>query len=212
MPVADAVISALLNLVVLAGLPFLVYAAVQRWRNQRGLAESARRAGLQVGDRRYLGYSLLAALATVAILVIWPPPLEPLVRRGSPQRMFRGLGLGGQALAMAALYGVVKTGFAEEFLFRGLIAGSLARRLPAAWANLVQALIFLAPHLLVLRVMPEMWPILPVVFAGALFTGWIRIRSGSIAGPWLIHAAANVTICLSVAARTASTFQSIPTA
>ena len=47
---------------------------------------------------------------------------------------------------MALLYGVVKTGFAEELLFRGLIAGSLGRRLPLVWANLLQALIFLLPH------------------------------------------------------------------
>ena len=103
---------------------------------------------------------------------------------------------------MALLYGVVRTGLAEELLFRGLIAGSLSRRLPEVWANVVQALIFLAPHLLVLLVMPEMWWIMPLVFAGALFAGWLRIRSGSILGPWLIHASANVTMCLSVAART----------
>jgi membrane protease YdiL (CAAX protease family) len=103
---------------------------------------------------------------------------------------------------MALLYGVVKTGFTEELLFRGLIAGSLARRLPAVRANLLQALIFLAPHLLMLGVMPEMWWILPIVFAGALFAGWVRIKSGSIIGPWLVHASANVTTCLSVAIRT----------
>ena len=32
--------------------------------------------------------------------------------------------------------------------------------------------------------------------------GWLRIKSGSFFGPWLIHAAANVTTCLSVAGRT----------
>jgi membrane protease YdiL (CAAX protease family) len=105
---------------------------------------------------------------------------------------------------MALLYGVVKTGFPEELLFRGLIAGSLARRLRSGWANLLQALVFLAPHLLVLRVMPEMWWIILFVFGGALIAGWLRIRSGSIIGPWLIHAFANVAICLSVAARTGS--------
>jgi membrane protease YdiL (CAAX protease family) len=202
MPLANAAVSALLNVVVLAGLPFLVYYAYHRRRHKRGFKEIAQRAGLQRGDARYLGYSLAAALATVAALLAWPPPLEPFLREGSPQRTFVGLGLGGTAIAMALLYGVVKTGFAEEFLFRGLIAGSLGRRLPAAWANLVQALVFLAPHLLVLRVMPEMWWVLPIVFAGALFAGWVRIRSGSILGPWLIHASANVTMCLSVAART----------
>lgn len=203
MPLANAAASALLNLAVLTGLPFLAYYAYQRWRKGRGLRETARRAGLQAGERRYLGYSLAAAAVTVAALLVWPP-LEPLAREGSPQRPFVGLGLGGPAVAMALLYGGVKTGLAEEVLFRGLIAGSLARRLPAARANLAQALVFLAPHLLVLGVMPELWWALPVVFAGALFAGWVRIRSGSIVGPWLVHASANVTTCLGVTARTGS--------
>ena len=105
---------------------------------------------------------------------------------------------------MALLYGLVQTGFAEEFLFRGLIAGSLARRLRLRWANLTQALIFLLPHLLVLSIMPEMGWIIPVILAGALFAGWARIESGSILGPWLIHGSVNVTMCLSAAARTCS--------
>jgi membrane protease YdiL (CAAX protease family) len=120
------------------------------------------------------------------------------------QQAFRGLGLGGPAIAMALLYGVVKTGFTEELLFRGLIAGSLSRRLSVVWANTVQALIFLLPHLLVVKIMPEMWGILPVIFASALFMGWVRIRSGSIVGSWLIHAFANIAICLTAAIRTAT--------
>ena len=96
----------------------------------------------------------------------------------------------------------VKTGFAEEFLFRGLIAGSLSRRLSFVWANLVQALIFLAPHLFILVVMPAMWPMLLLIFAGALFMGWVRIKSGSIVGPWLVHASVNMAMGLSVAIRT----------
>ncbi|HEY1378063.1 MAG TPA: type II CAAX endopeptidase family protein [Gemmataceae bacterium] len=204
MPVANAALSALLNLTALGGLPFLVYFAYQKWRRNRSFGEIARRAGLQLGDTRYIGYSLIAALATVAALTVWPPPLAPFLREGSPQRAFAGLGLGGQAVVMALLYGVVQTGFPEELLFRGLIAGSLARRLSGGWANLLQALIFLAPHLLVLLVMPEMWWVIPLVFGGALFAGWLRIRSGSIIGPWLIHASANVAVCLSVAARTDS--------
>jgi membrane protease YdiL (CAAX protease family) len=204
MPVANAAISALLNVAVLGGLPLLVTFAYQRWRYRRGFGEIAGRAGLQLGEVRYIGYSLLAAIASVVLLVLWPPPIEPFLRDGSPQRAFVGLGLSGQAVAMALLYGVVQTGFTEELLFRGLIAGSLARRLPAIWANLVQALIFLAPHLLVLRIMPEMGWIIPVVFAGALFAGWLRIRSGSIIGPCLLHASVNVTMCLDVATRTSS--------
>ncbi|HUP21231.1 MAG TPA: CPBP family intramembrane glutamic endopeptidase [Gemmatimonadota bacterium] len=76
-------------------------------------------------------------------------------------------------------------------------------RLPLLWANLIQALVFILPHLLILTVMPEMWGILPIVFGAALFLGWVRIRSESILGPWLVHAAGNVATGLIVAAGTA---------
>ena len=117
MPLPNAALSALLNLVVLAGLPFLVYFVYQKWRHQRGFIEIAQRAGLQLGKGRYIGYSLGVALATVAILVIWPPPLEPFVREESPQRAFVSLGLSGQAIAMVLLYGVVKTGSPKTCCF-----------------------------------------------------------------------------------------------
>jgi membrane protease YdiL (CAAX protease family) len=204
MLLANAALSALVNLLVFAGLPFFLYFAYHKWRHQRTFGEISRRAGLQLGARRYVAYSLTFAFAGVVILVVWPPPLDPFVRNGSPQESFVGLGLDGPAIPMALLYGVVKTGFPEELLFRGLIAGSLMRRLPILWANLGQAFIFFIPHLLVLKVMPEMWPVLPVIFAGSLFLGWVRIKSGSIIGSWLIHASANVAMCLNVAIRTAA--------
>jgi membrane protease YdiL (CAAX protease family) len=200
---ANAIASAVLNVVVLAGVPFLVYFLWHRNRHKRGLGEVARRAGLQVGDPKYIAYSAAFAAVSVAALLLWSPPLESFTGESSPQRDFVGLGLTGTSVAMALLYGVVKTGFSEELLFRGLIAGSLGRRLPLVWANLLQALLFLVPHLLVLLARPELWVILPVVFAASLFLGWARIRSESILGPWLVHAAANVATCLMVAVRSA---------
>lgn len=201
MLLAEAIVSALINLLLVAGIPFLGYLAYHKWRRKLEFAIIARRAGLQLGERRYLGYCLVLALASVLVIAIWQPALAPFSRPGSPQRPFLGLGLSGSSVLMALLYGVVQTGFAEELLFRGLIAGSLSRRFPFMWANLGQALIFLLPHLLILRIMPEMWPILPIVFAAALVVGWVRIRSGSMIGPWVVHASVNVAICLSVAVR-----------
>jgi membrane protease YdiL (CAAX protease family) len=199
----NAAASALGNVMLLAGLPLLVYWAYQRWRHGRGFAEVARRAGLRLGELRVLGYCAAFAAVMVGALVIWPPPLEPWLGEGSAFRSFEGLGFGPIAVGTALLYGVVKTGFAEELLFRGLIAGSLARRLPVLWANVVQAAVFLVPHLLLLLVMPEIWWFLPLVFLGALFLGWARIASDSMLGPWLIHAALNVTTALSIAIRSA---------
>ena len=77
-----------------------------------------------------------------------------------------------------------------------------ARRFSLPVANVLQASLFVAPHLLFLHVMPEIWRDLFAIFAGSLFAGWARIRSGSMVGPWCIHASANVTMGLSVAART----------
>jgi membrane protease YdiL (CAAX protease family) len=202
MLLANAALSALLNLLVIGVFPFLAYVAYQKWRHKRMFGEIARRAGLQFGAGRYVAYSAGFGLAAVVILALWPPPLAPFLRDGSPQQPFVGLGLGAPAVAMALLYGVVQTGFPEELLFRGLITGSLSRRLPLVWANLGQAFIFLVPHLFVLAVMPELWGILPVIFAGALLGGWVRIKSDSIIGSWLMHASANVAICLSVTIRT----------
>jgi membrane protease YdiL (CAAX protease family) len=194
-------LSALLNLLVIAGIPFLGYFAYNKWRRKRTLRAIAQQAGLQLGELRYIAYCLILALVCALLIAYLPWPPAPFARAGSPQRAFVGLGLTGLSLSMALLYGIVQTGFTEELLFRGLIAGSLSRRLRFPWANLLQALIFLLPHVLALRVMPEMWPILPVIFVIALFVGWARIKSGSIIGPWLVHASLNVAVCLGVAIR-----------
>jgi membrane protease YdiL (CAAX protease family) len=106
----------------LGGVPLFVYWIWHRRRYKRTFGETARRAGLQLGRSRYLVYRLLFAAVGAAALVIWTPPMEPLVRQRSMYRQFAGLGLGGQAIAMALLFGVMQTGFTEELLFRGLIA------------------------------------------------------------------------------------------
>lgn len=204
MQLMSAAASALAQVLLLGGVPLFCYWLWQRRRYRRTFSETAQRAGLQLGRPRYLVFSLLFAAAGAASLVIWPPPLEPLVRPGSMYRQFAGLGLSGQAIAMALLYGVLQTGFTEELLFRGLIAGSLSRRLPFLWANLAQALLFSLPHLGILFISREtwVWGMLSLVYAVALVFGWLRIQSGSIVGSWLIHASSNVTMALVVAART----------
>ncbi len=200
--VVDDAISALVQFALLGGVPFLGFLIYQRWRCKLAFREIARLAGLQLGQPRYLLYSLAFALVGNVALVIWPPSLEPLTRQGSMLRHFIGLGSGLPAITSALLYGAFQTGFTEELLFRGLIAGSFARRLPLVWANLAQALIFLLPHLAILLIAPEMWGLLPFVFAVMLLLGWVRIKSGSIIGSWLIHASGNVTMAVVVAIRT----------
>lgn len=196
------VLNALIAVLLLAGLPFLGYVVWHKWRHKRGFVEIARRAGLQGSGARYVLISAVVAVMVVCALLLWHPAMAPFMRQGSPQHAFVGMGWSVPAIVMALLYGVVQTGFVEELVFRGLIAGSLSRRLPLAWANLLQALIFMLPHLFILKTMPELWMLLPLIFLLALVMGWVRIRSGSIIGSWLVHAVLNVTMCLMVAVRT----------
>jgi len=199
--VLSAALSALLQAVLLGGVPFLLYYLWQRRYRQRTFLEAARRAGLQLGDPRYLAFSLLFAAIGIAAQIAWPPPLEAISRKGTMYHSFAGAGIGPETIAAALLCGVVQTGFTEELLFRGLLAGSLSRRMSLPWAVLVQALIFLLPHLGILFVAPELWYMLPFVFVMMLLMGWVRIKSGSILGSWLIHASGNVATALLVARR-----------
>ena len=165
--------------------------------------EVCSRLGLVIGQRRYLAYG--AAIAIVAVgLTMWMVssiPPERFLHDGSPEKPFVGLGLGGQAIVMALLYGGVKTGLSEELLFRGLIAGVLGRKLPFWPANIVQALIFLLPHLIIIVFQPSLWWLaLGAGLGGGLLSGWLRLKSGSVLAPWMAHATGNITTCLTVAA------------
>lgn len=75
---------------------------------------------------------------------------------------------------------VVLRAVGEEVLFRGLLGGVLVRRLGFGEGNLLQALLFLVPHLALLLVEPRMWPIIPVQFVAGWLLGWLRHGAGSI--------------------------------
>ena len=86
------------------------------------------------------------------------------------------------------------TALGEELLFRGLIFGWLLERLEATAANVVQAVIFLAPHLLLLIAAPGLWWLVLIMgLGGGLALGWVRQRTGSIWPGTLAHAIGNTT-------------------
>jgi len=85
----------------------------------------------------------------------------------------------------------------EEVFFRGFLGGLLFRRFGFAAGNLVQASVFLLPHLLLLYFGKAIWPIFIVVFTAGWLQGWLRFRSGSILPGWLVHTLTNVLAALS---------------
>jgi len=87
---------------------------------------------------------------------------------------------------------IVLLALAEEMFFRGFVASLLFRRLGFQKGNLLQAVIFLAPHTLLLLVSVSLWPLLPLQLITGWVLGWLRERSGSIGPGWLAHALANL--------------------
>lgn len=190
----DTLTSAIAELVALS-IPSGLYLAVRGWR---GEARAARRTmGLIPGTSA--GYALAIAVFAIT-LVLGYLSLRAIAALAQghhlhPGRITTGRGLAvtvGSPAGPTGAASTVLTTAAEEVLFRGFLAGLLIERLGFATGNTVQAVLFLAPHALVLVVAPALWPILPTQLVAGWLLGWLRHRSGSIVPGWLAHAAANI--------------------
>ncbi|MBV8931293.1 MAG: CPBP family intramembrane metalloprotease [Kutzneria sp.] len=131
--------------------------------------------------------------AAAAVICVALTPVMFLVLRTLPPSVADDanimVGRAGDASGYVAI--VVLT-LAEEMFFRGFLAGVLVRRFGFAVGNAAQALVFLAPHCLLLLANLAIWPVLPLQLAGGWLAGWLRHRSGSVGPGWLMHSAANL--------------------
>lgn len=175
----------------------LIYALVARLRYGFGAGEISRRLGLTLGAGRFYGHALAIALpfSLLAISISsWTSGFK-----GSMIAPFVGAAPTREIVASALIYGFLATGFPEELLFRGLIGGALFRRMAFWKANLLQAAIFMMPHLLILLIAPSLWPLAIVLpLALGLANGWLRQKSGSIGPGVLLHAIPNIAGALAV--------------
>jgi membrane protease YdiL (CAAX protease family) len=79
----------------------------------------------------------------------------------------------------------------EEILFRGFLGGLLFRKLGFALGNIIQSILFLVPHLLLLTISTQLWPLLIAQFLGGWLYGWLLNKSESILPSWLAHSLGN---------------------
>ncbi|MFI5345167.1 MAG: CPBP family intramembrane glutamic endopeptidase [Elusimicrobiota bacterium] len=180
----------------IAAVPSGLYAAFVRWRHRLAAAEIVSRLGLCFGSTKWYAAGLATSVPFMAMGVAvsnWTKGFH-----GSMTAPFAGANPSASIIGSALLYAFVTTALPEELLFRGLIAGAIFRKLSFRTANVVQALIFTAPHLLILLVAPKIWFMMPGVFVMALALGWLRHRSGSIGPGILVHAASNLGGALAV--------------
>ncbi|GAB47336.1 CPBP family intramembrane glutamic endopeptidase [Mobilicoccus pelagius] len=171
---------------VLLCLPSAVYVLVAL-RRGRG-SEAWRRCGLGRGESR--GYLFALALLVPCGLLAWAATsVIPAEARAAP-------GVTTVALSPLAAIGVALRAGGEEVFFRGLLGGLLIRRFGFTVGNLLQAGVFLLPHVALLLADMRLWPLLPIQFGAGLALGWLRHGHGSVWPGALVHTAVNLAPAL----------------
>lgn len=156
----------------------------------------------------YIGWKLchwkdvlraLAAFALLAAITFFVLRLIPnqVLTSSSP---YLGKPLSARSVLTALLYEALYVALGEEVFFRGFLASWLFRRIGFQFGNLVQATIFLLPHLLLLTISSQIWPVFIVQFIAGWLQGWLLCRSQSILPGWLVHTASNLASAISVMA------------
>jgi membrane protease YdiL (CAAX protease family) len=196
---ADALISAVLQVAVFTAVPFVTYLATRRraggFMEYVGLTRPTRGAVAIA-----LAFTAITIGALAAALALFPDLRGALGGPGTPAGRIREVGPTALGIGLLLVGALVQTSLSEEILFRGFIAKRLIELLGFTWGNLLQAAIFALPHLALLLI-PDARP--SVAGAAGLFAypfamGWVmayineRIGNGSIVPSWLAHGLGNV--------------------
>jgi uncharacterized protein len=178
--------SSILELIIFS-LPSLGYLRLAR---RRGRAPGEARAAVGWRTGRPADYAL--AVAVTALLL----PVTYLALRAVPAGLVTSSAhvhlSYGRASSTGGYLAIALLAMAEEILFRGFIGGIMFRRYGFAAGNAIQALAFLAPHLLLLLASTGLWPLLPVQLLAGWMLGLLRWKSSSVGPSSVAHVAANV--------------------
>jgi hypothetical protein len=173
-------------------IPSLIYVTVRRRRGEKW-NEVFRKIGWQGSRPIYFLWSLGAMIIVGGLgwLAFRAVPSEVLQNPNINISEYTGWTLSVTSFLLVWLREAIYVALGEEIFFRGFLGGWLVRRLGFAIGNTVQALIFLLPHLLLLLVSLNLWPIIAVQMVAGWLLGWLRYRSDSILPGWLAHSLIN---------------------
>lgn len=180
-----------LQLVILS-VPALLYLVVLRHRR-----EPWKIAFLKIGWQSSDPVNYLLSLITLIImgglgwLALRIVPAQILQDPNLNISAYQGISIGFTAFLSIFLREAIYTALGEEIFFRGWLGGWLVRRFGFFTGNLTQALLFFLPHLVLLTVSINLWPVVAVQFLAGWMLGWLRYRSNSILPGWVAHSLIN---------------------
>jgi membrane protease YdiL (CAAX protease family) len=177
---------------ILFSIPALIYVVIHRWRGEKW-GETFENVGWKTCRPIYFLLSLGVAILTggFAGLAFRFIPSDVLQSPNINISDYAEWTPSVTSFLLAWVREAVYVALGEEIFFRGLLGGWLVRRFGFAVGNTVQAFIFLLPHLLLLLVSLDLWPIILVQLLAGWLLGWLRYHSDSILPGWLAHSLIN---------------------
>jgi membrane protease YdiL (CAAX protease family) len=177
---------------IMFSIPSLIYIAVRR-RLGENWNEIFRKIGWQGSRPIYFLWSLgvMIIVGGLGWLAFQAVPSEVMQDPNINISDYAGWTLSVTSFLLVWLREAIYVALGEEIFFRGFLGGWLVRRLGFAIGNTIQALIFLLPHLLLLKVSQSLWPIIIVQLIAGWLLGWLRYHSNSILPGWLAHSLTN---------------------
>lgn len=182
---------------ILFSIPSVIYLIVRKAQHQtwRAIFQSL---GWRKPNLRFViigfFFGLLPGIFSFVIMDILPSGMFD--QPGIAQSAYAGWTPSISAFFLALIREAIYTALGEEVFFRGFLGNLLIRRLRFTLGNLVQSIVFLLPHMLLLTIDLQFWPVLIPQFVAGWFFGWLAFRSGSILPSWVAHGMSNAFAAL----------------
>jgi uncharacterized protein len=177
---------------ILFSIPSIIYVFIQRKR-KLDWNLIFKNIGLKGAQAKYMAIGLGMGLLTGILSLLLPNilPVDILNQPSIAQSVYAEWPLGVSSFLLAFLREAVYVALGEEIFFRGFLGKLLFRKLGFTAGNLIQSIVFLLPHLLLLTVSLQLWPLLIAQFIGAWIFGWLCYRTDSILPSWFAHSLGN---------------------
>jgi membrane protease YdiL (CAAX protease family) len=177
---------------VILSIPAIGYYFFQK-RKGKTTEEIGKDLGLVLPEIKYFVVAIIIAIVAMGLTYLMRSfvPREILNDKHLTSNIYSAWHLSLVSVLLAFLREIVYTAFGEELFFRGFLGHLLFKRFGFGIGNIIQAILFLLPHILLLAVSTSLAPILVFIVIFGWLNGWLRNQSQSILPGILTHALVN---------------------